>query len=352
MTVRLPFRAAGTSVGIDVGSHAVKLVRLERRPRGFVVAAAEIAEYRSDFPEEEELLDTLGELTRRCGLGKAAANLVLPGRDALVRYFVFPKMPDEELRQAVLWESAKHTSHPPDELVADHVVLNRAPAGGEKQLQVMAVFAPRALVERWVGHVERLGFRIVAVDIPAMALLAYRDQTDSWETPGSLALLDLGHSKTGIHLFRDRQLVFTRDIAVGGRDVSQAVGDALQVDQGQAAALKERLGLDGSGEEAEKVRQVVEQVLERITVEVQRSFDYHQAQAREAAPAVVELTGGTSRLPGIVGFFSRALQLQVRLDEPGGRGALTVGPAVTGGAPALGPAYSAGIGAATRRSPR
>lgn len=348
--MRLGFRSAKMTLGIDIGSFSLKAVRLERTSAGF--KAASVAHSRvpvADTANEDEILGHLKVLLERNGLLKEQASLILPGRAASVRFFSLPKMPREELAQAVAWEAAKHASVPAEDLVTDFVAYDAAPGLADGQRQVVAAMAPRDTVERWVENLARIGVRLVAIDIHAMALLAYTDLHRPWDSRDCSALLDVGHTSTGIHLFQDRRLLFTRDIAVGGSDISQALADVLHVAPPQADELKQRLGLTGAGPEGEKVRQILEQVLERIAVEVQRSFDYYQAQYRDASFAAVRLCGGTALMPGIARYFSEALRLESSVDQPWRIVPLDLAAGSEDGIGELGPLFSTAIGAATRQ---
>ncbi|MHB8836169.1 MAG: type IV pilus assembly protein PilM [Candidatus Methylomirabilia bacterium] len=339
------------TLGIDIGSFSLKAVKLERKSSG--LKAVKIAYSRIPRPEatgEDEILSLVKDFVERNGLLKEHASLTLPGAAASVRFFSLPKMPREELAQAVAWEAAKHASLPVEDLVADFVTYEPTPGLPDGQQQVMAVMVPRATVERWVENFSRIGLRLAAIDIPAMALLAYTDLYDPWDKHGCGALLDLGHTRTGIHLFQDRHLCFSRDIAIGGSDISQALADVLHVDARQADDLKQRFGVAGEGPEGEKVRQILEQVLERIAVEVQRSFDYYQAQFREASFGKVRLCGGTALLPGSARYFSEALRLESRVDLPWQIVPLDPKAAREDGIGELGPVFSTAIGLATRRT--
>lgn len=349
--MRLGFRSSRLTLGIDIGSFSLKAVKLERTSAGY--QAVNVAYSRLPLAEatgEEEILSLLRALLERKGLLKEPASLILPGRAASVRFFTLPKMPREELAQAVAWEAAKHASLPAADLVTDFVAYEPTPGLPDGQQQIVAAMVPRATVEQWVENFARIGLRLAAIDIRAMALLAYTDLHNPWDSRGCSALLDLGATSTGIHLFRDRHLCFTRDIAIGGSDISQALADVLHVDPPQADDLKCRLGLAGAGPEGEKVRQIFEQVLERIAVEVQRSFDYYQAQYRDASFAAVRLCGGTALMPGIARYFSEALRLESGVDQPWQIVPLDPGVGGEDGIEALGPVFSTAIGVATRQT--
>jgi type IV pilus assembly protein PilM len=348
--MRIRFRSARLTLGLDIGSFSIKAVKLSRAASTLRTVTAVLSGYpRPDVADEDEIIAHVQELLARNGLLKEPASVVLPGNAASVRFFTLPKMPREEFAQAVAWEAAKHAALPSEELITDFIAAAGAPNHPDGQQQVMAAMVPRATVERWVAGLTRIGLSVAAVDIPAMALLARADLDNPWDARGCTALLDLGHSRTGIHLFQNRQLCFTREIAIGGRDLSQALADVLHLDPRQADELKQRFGVSDATAEGEKARQIIEQVLERIAVEVQRSFDYYQAQYRDASFAAVRLCGGSARLPGIGRYFSEALRLEASVDQPWLSAPLDPATRREDGLEELGPVFSAAIGAATRQ---
>lgn len=346
-------RSTRLALGVDIGSSSLKVVKLARKSSRFLAVAAARAQFSSsEGQKEEECLRLLKELLERRGLQKEPISLILPGREGSVRFFSLPKMPREELGPAVAWEAAKHASLPAEALITDFVAFAATPGQADGQHNIMAVMMPRDRVEHWVRLSSQVGLRLAAIDLPAMALLAHADLQDLWAVPGCTAMLDLGHSRTGIHLFQERRLCFTRDIAIGGNDITQTLVDVLHVDFEQAEQLKIRLGVAGSGPEGDKVRQIIEQTLERIAVEVQRSFDYYQAQYREASFAAVRLCGGTALLPGIARYFTEALRLESSVDQPWRT--VPLGPAAEGedSVAELGALFSCAVGLATRQDER
>ncbi len=351
--MRFSLRSARLTLGIDIGSFSIKVIKLDRTSSGFkTVKVAYARLLLADDTGEDGVLSLMKNLVERNGLQKEPVGLVLPGRAATVRFFSLPKMPREELAQAVAWEAAKNAALPAEDLITDFVAYEPTPGLPDGQQQVMAAMVPRATVEHWVENFSRIGLRLAAIDIPAMALLAYTDLHNTWDARGCSALLDLGHTRTGIHLFQDRHLCFTRDIAIGGSDLSQALSDVLHVDSRQADDLKERLGLAGADAEGEKIRQILEQVLERIAVEVQRSFDYYQAQYRDASFTAVRLCGGTALLPGIARYFTETLRLESSVDQPWRVAPLDRGAGPGEGLENSGPVFPTAIGVATRETRR
>lgn len=350
----LGFRSRKLSIGVDVGSSSIKVVKLKSGPDGLQVDSLGYSRFPPDFSgEDEATVEVIKKLLGRSGLKGEGAALSFSNREIIVRYFFLPKMPLEEMRQAVFWEASKHISFSPEDLLLDFTVFSHREEFPQEQNLVMAVLAPRALIRRWLGIFSRSGIRVCAIDISAMAHLAYFDLQEAWEPLRRVALIDVGHAKTGIHILQDRRLRFTRDIPVGGEELTKTVADVLRVDSLQAEKLKIRYGVGGNGgadeEERKKVRQIVEQVLERVVIEIQRSFDYFQAQYREEPVNELRITGGTSPLPGLQEYFSHALGLEAVFDQPWGVVPLKRELASDEDLQGMGPLFTAGIGLATRK---
>lgn len=339
-------------VGVDIGSSSVKVVELGRAGEESRIKSLGC----SPWPEESSgdprtAAGITRDLLLRSGLKGRVVSLSLPGGEAQVRFLKFPRMPRDELRQAVFWEASKQLSLPPENMVLQYTVFEESGGAAGSENVVMAAILPSEVVSRWTTSFREAGVKIGAIDIGAMALLAYSDLREPWDKDGVTVMIDIGHTRTGIHVFNNQRLRFTRNITVGGQDFTRTLIDLFQIDYEEAEALKVRYGVgnDEDGEEALKVQQLLSQVLERIAVEVQRSLDYYRAQEGTASIAGLWVTGGTSLLPGLPGQLSHSLDMTVHPDQPWE--VTPVAPDAVMGEQllAMGPLFSTVIGLATRR---
>lgn len=130
---------------------------------------------------------------------------------------------------------------------------------------------------------------------------AVKDPTEDAQV---FALVDIGAQKTNINIMNALTSCFTREVYVGGEDMTEAVAKHLGISPVEAEAAKR------SGEQDGAVLEAVSQTLDDLANEIFLSFDYFENQF-ETEIKTVYLSGGGSRLNGIAAVFSETLGRRV-----------------------------------------
>jgi general secretion pathway protein L len=123
---------------------------------------------------------------------------------------------------------------------------------------------------------------------------------------GAVAVVDIGHERTDVVVVRAGKAVYSRNIARGGRQVTEAIAREWNLPFGQAEAAKHSDGFIGSSAEpAEgqwmRVHNALAPEITPLVRELRQTFLGCRAKTGDAVVAVV-LVGGGSRLRGLAGF--------------------------------------------------
>ena len=94
-------------------------------------------------------------------------------------------------------------------------------------------------------------------------------EVDPASIPPAVALVDVGATRTSINVLRAGRTCFSREIALGGDDMTQAVARRLGIEPHEAEIVK----CDGELHEAE-VASSIAPVLEDLASELALSIDY------------------------------------------------------------------------------
>jgi len=125
------------------------------------------------------------------------------------------------------------------ESALDYQILGPAPGEAGRQ-EVMLVAAQRALVEARLAVLLRAGLEPVAVDIEpyvhAYALVGLHP--DPARREGRLLTVALGAQHTEVTLLQRGLVVLTRSLPSGGEQWTQALAEALHLDEREAEQLK------------------------------------------------------------------------------------------------------------------
>mgnify|MGYP001338010248 CR=1 FL=1 len=127
--------------------------------------------------------------------------------------------------------------------------------------------------------------------------------------PKVYALVDMGAQKTNINIVSGTNSYFTREVYIGGEDMSEAISKHLGVTPEEAEQIKR------SGEREVEVIEAIAQTIDDLANEVFLSFDYFENQF-DTEIKTVYISGGGSRLKGLQGVLAQTLGRDVRTWDP------------------------------------
>jgi type IV pilus assembly protein PilM len=316
------FRKSKSIVGLDVGSTVVKAVELTLDGTEPVVTGFARVEIPPGGSQAEAVATAFSE-------GKFRTKQVVTsvsGQDVVVRYVPMMKMTEAEVKQAIRFETDKYLPFDLSEVQLDSQALKRAPAGsaegegkdakqGEQMTVLLAACKTKAVQEK-VGLATAQGLVPVAVDIDLFAL------ANAWNLCGlpldeaadgeqhAIALVDIGAARTSINVLVNGETCFSREINIGGGDMTQAVARRLGVEGYEAEAIKR------SSENHElEVNSAIAPVLEDLVGELSLSLDYVEHHEGVHVEQVL-LSGGGVLAPGAVQYIEQATGRSARTWNP------------------------------------
>lgn len=317
--------------GVDIGSYALKVVKIKGKGGNRSLEAAGYSQLsRMTLSEgDSKLSESIRNLFNAHRIKTKKVASVLSGGSLTVAHLYIPNMPKKDMKEAVRWEMRKHITFSPEELVCDFTIIgevkkglpSKDSIGGEEPMLSLIAFGSRKRdVEQLIKTFESALLEPVMIDAAPMAMLACFDYNNVWENGVNYSMIDIGDSKSTLAIFKDKKLMFVREISIAGREMTSVVMNKLACSEDVAEKEKIRYGILKSGEsasgEGERVVDAISGVVERLAAEVHRSFDYYQAQFREDSVSKIFLCGGSSRLKGIDNFFANTLGIPCFIDNP------------------------------------
>ena len=110
------------TIGLDIGSHSIKVVGLEMTSKGPFLAHAGIKEipYGEQREDPAFVSEAIKALFREIGLKPGKVNLTVSDPSIHIRRITLPSMPKSELREAVRWEMKSHLPFPVESAQIDY----------------------------------------------------------------------------------------------------------------------------------------------------------------------------------------------------------------------------------------
>ena len=340
------FRKASDVFGLDIGSSAVKALKLKETGGTYRIEALGIAPLPPDaiadgsIKDSGTVADAIRSAVAKAGVSGKETVIAICGRELIIKKIQIPEVPPREVHDVVQLEAEHHIPFAIDEVFLDYHVMGRR----EGVLDLILVAVKKSKVLEYAAVVEQAGLRPSIVDVDSFALgnqfeLNYPDDRHE-----AVALIDIGASFMKTNVVRGGSTIFARDIPFGGKNYTQAIAQQLKVPFEQAEAAK--LGRD-VGVRWEAVVPALEAVSRELSLEVQRTFDYFASTAESERIGRIVLAGGCSLLPGLNDYLSSNWGIPVELARPFER--IEVDPQYTEDVNAAGPALAVAVGLALRR---
>jgi type IV pilus assembly protein PilM len=317
------FRRPKPLIGIDIGSHAIKLVRFARTGGSLhlvnlamlpIPPDTVVDGVISDMPAVQSMLRRLITLEK---ITDKDAALALSGHSVIVKKVQMVRMSEEELANAMPYEAEQHIPFDVYDVNTDFQILDTSPAseGRGGQMEVLLAAAKKGRVEELSLVAKGANLNPVVVDVDMLALingfeLNYPDDIGRHV----VSLVHLGASIMTVLVLKDSLSIFQRDITLGGNQYTTGLQKALSLSREDAEAMK--LGGRPWNQAQTDVLMVLRTVTEEVVTEIQRSFEFYLASAGDEPIGKVYLSGGSSRLKGLSHVLASRLKLPVEPLNP------------------------------------
>ncbi len=292
-------------LGLDVSSSSVKLVELSRNKAGQLVlerCAIEPLErgWVSDGNIEkfDEVADAVRRLVKKSGAKTRHVAMALPPSAVISKKIVLPGgLNDVELEMQVEAEANQYIPFPLDEVSLDFCVVGPSTASAG-DVDVLIAAARREKVQDIQGLAEAAGLKPVIVDVESYASrLAAGRLIENLPDKGVgtiVALFEVGALTTSMQVIRDDEVLYERDQAFGGAQLTQLIvrqyGFSLE-----EAESKKRSGELPEDYESTVLRPFVESMVQ----EIGRALQFFFTSTPHNKVDYVMLAGGSAALPGL-----------------------------------------------------
>ncbi|MDR3088919.1 MAG: pilus assembly protein PilM [Desulfobulbaceae bacterium] len=316
--LKLPFLSNNDLVvGLDIGSHAVKVCELERRDRGYSIVAVGSAILPDGAVEDGVLVDAevvssaISALLKNLKIRKKKVGISISGYSVIVKKISLAIMDENKLESYIMAEAEQYIPFDLDDVYLDFQDMKTSSAGNDRT-DVMLVAAKKEVVDDFTTMLEGIGLTPVIVDIDGFALenaheIITRDVDN-------VALVDIGASKMSINIISGGVSVVARDISVGSRQLTEQIQDLLDMEFEEAEAVK--LGKRQELERQDDIAAIYSSVCTQWVLEIKKAIDLYHANHPDQPLRRLSLSGGGSKVVGLSDFLQIETGLEVEIFNP------------------------------------
>jgi type IV pilus assembly protein PilM len=306
-------------VGLDIGSHSIKIVELKQHKRGYELRNFGVAQLPPEAIVDGVIMDSavvvesIRNLISNLKIKNRNVATSVSGHSLITKKIQLPLMTETELEEQIQWEAEQYIPFEIEEVNIDFQILGPL-LDEEGQMDVLLVAVKKDIINDYAAVIAEAGLAVHVVDVDGFALenvfeVTYPDFLDK-----TVVMIDVGAGIMNINVLKNGVSTFTRDITIGGSNFTEEIQKEIGVGYEEAEILK----LGGSSEHAgpEGVLEVVRMTTESLVLEIQRSLDFFSATSAEEEVHRIFLSGGSCRVPGLAMAVEERMGIPTEILNP------------------------------------
>lgn len=316
--MNLPFTSQNELVvGIDIGSHAVKVCQLKKTSDGYAILALgsnvlpDGAVEDGTLNDAEVVGDAIADLFKNLKIRNKKVGFSISGYSVIVKKVNLTVMEDSELEEHIMSEAEQYIPFDIDDVYLDFHDLKTS-GNDSNKTDVMIVAAKKDIVDDYLEMLQSLSLTAVVVDIDGFALENVYEY--NYEKNDNIALVDIGASKMNINILSQGISVVARDIIVGSRQLTEQIQNVFDIEFEEAEQLK--LGSLTAGDKREEIEDIFSATCTQWILEIKKAIDLYHSNHPEQPLKKLILSGGGAKVSGLADFLAQETELEIELFNP------------------------------------
>jgi type IV pilus assembly protein PilM len=339
-----------TTVGLDIGSSAIKVVEIERKGNEARLVNCGISELVPEAIVEGEIMDrqlvieSIQNLFESRHIRSRQVATGVSGRGVIVKKINMSRLSPQDAREAIHWEAEQHVPYDINDVTLDFEILNTDV--GPDQMQVLLVAAKRDLISAHADLVREAGLRPAVIDVNSFAVQNAAELNYEFQVDEVVALINIGSELTNVNVVQNGVPLYTQDLSMGGESFIATLQKRHQVGRSEATAALHPV----EGGPALDLEPVVRSFCGDLGLALDRSLVYLKSNGDAERIDRVLLSGGGARIGGMAEVLAERLKLAVEVADPLRKLRVSADAFGTAEPRDLAPQLAVGIGLALRKA--
>ncbi len=311
-------------IGVDISSSAVKMVELgdagkgvRRIERYAIEPLPRDAVVDGNIANFDQVAEGMKRVWKRLGSSTRFAALALPAAAVITKKIVLPAgMREQEMEVQVESEASQYIPFALEEVNLDFQVIGPAPSS-QDEVEVLIAASRKEKVEDRVACAEAAGLKALVMDMESFAVQSVFELIEQQLPAGGqdmlIALVDVGANAMNVTMLRNGQVVYAREQAFGGSQLTQEIMRAYGMSYEEADAAKRNHTLPENYE-----AELLHPFMDNLALEVSRSLQifFTSGQSQFTQVDQIVLAGGCAVIPGLDAMVKARTQIETHVANP------------------------------------
>ena len=318
-------RSQKSILGLDITTSSVKLVELSQSGRQYRVESYAAEPTPPNAINEKAIVDAeaVGEAVRRAvkrsGTRSKDAAVAISGDAAITKVIQMPaNISAQEMEGQVELQADQYIPFPMEEVSFDFEIVG--PSERDPDMQDVLLVATRSEnVEQRQAAVAAAGLISRVVDVEAFAVENACQLLTHQMPEGGLgkfvAIVDFGASTTTFSVLEDLRVIYTRDFAFGGQQLTEEIMRTYGLSMEDAGRAKKEGGLPSNYQP-----EVLDAFIDDMSQQVSRSLQFFLASGSgREQPDQVLVCGGCANIAGVAEVIGSRVGIPTGIGDPIGQ---------------------------------
>ncbi|MCB0378896.1 MAG: type IV pilus assembly protein PilM [Bdellovibrionales bacterium] len=305
-------------IGLDIGSSSIKMIELKATGKTFKINRFGMAPLPPGLVEGGEVLDPgvlsgiISGLHKELGLRTKHVCSGMFGGAVIVKKISIPRIDPKLISEQIKWEAEQYIPFDLSEVNLDYHLLKSNQSS--ETMDILLVAAKQDFIIRYYEAIESAGLHCSIIDVNGFALANCFEMNYGARNGQTLALINIGSGVSNLVIVDNGEVVFCRDIPIGGNLYNMEIARELGVSQAEAEDLK--IGSTRASESPPELSAVISATNEMICDEIRNSFDFYDSSNSGPEVGSIFLSGGSIHIPQLVEAIANGTQKDCQVLNP------------------------------------
>jgi type IV pilus assembly protein PilM len=315
-----------TIVGLDIGSHGVKVLELDLKSKGkkdsFEVARIGYEPLPHDAIVEGSIIDsaavaaTIATACEKAKITSKDVALSVSGNSVIIKKISLPAMETQELAESIIWEAKHNIPYPYEETHVDYAILKPPPGVDDRGLEILLVAVKKDKVSSYTNVINQARKNLVAIEVDAFALynafeINYPEEFDE----KTVALVEMGANVTTIVVADHGIPQLFRDLSIGGSYITEAIRKDLNIGYPEAESLLR--GVPPAGIAQADAESLLDMNIKELLDEIEKTLAFYTAEDRQEKKInQIYLCGGLAGINNLPAAFEQKFRVPATMFNP------------------------------------
>ncbi|HWU68331.1 MAG TPA: pilus assembly protein PilM [Stenotrophobium sp.] len=309
-------------VGVDISSSSVKVVELTKRGEKYHLETYAVEPLPPNAVNDKQVTDpklvgeTVARAINRSGVRQKQAAVAVAGASVITKIIQMPAaLSENDMEEQIKAEADQYIPYPIEEVNLDFEVT-RVNDKNSEMTDVLLAACRKEQVEHRCAALEIAGLVPKVVDIETFALENacefLRHQMPDGGREKTIAVVDVGATNTSVLVMHDHRVIFTREQAFGGRQLTEEImrNYGMSFDEAQRAKRSGSLPETYQGE-------VLMHFLADMAQQIDRSLQFFFSAASQYNTVdQIIIAGGCAHIDGVAAAIQERLQIPTVIAQP------------------------------------